>query len=558
VPSLTVTAVNNSTQIQITVFGADPNVAVMLYYPSSSSLASANLGQTSASGYLSVTVSPSQYPVAVGAPAYVLVDGSQSQIVQWPSASVSSNGSSGYITLSQNTVALQVGQGAAISVAGSISDIGTISVSSVSNPTVASVSVSGSQIVVRGLSVGATTVAVCATNAGCASFAVNVQQASSAAQTIVTQSSPTTISISQTTLALQTGRSQQISLAGPGSFYVSGNSNSGVALTSVTGSVLSVSGAAAGTAIINVCSAGNGLTSCGNVNVTVIQSTTTQSSSGSTSTVAFSQSSLNLTVGQKITVGLSSQGQSGIYYVSANSNPSAVTANINGNSVDVYGQAFGGSTVTICQLGGNCSDLYAYVVAGSGPQTAASVVASTIPPVLQSISISSNNVSSGFAAAGNALTVTFTLSQPVVTPVASIAGHVVTVNGSGSGPYTVIYTIGATDAVPVPISISFSNQSGLSGRAAFSIGLKTMAVPASSPVASANVSFSRYLDVGSTGTEVTALQDRLKADDFYSGPITGTFGALTEAAVKKYQAAHGLTQLGVVGPSTRTLLNQGK
>jgi len=70
--------------------------------------------------------------------------------------------------------------------------------------------------------------------------------------------------------------------------------------------------------------------------------------------------------------------------------------------------------------------------------------------------------------------------------------------------------------------------------------------------------FTKYLYVGITDDQVTALQKRLTADGLYSGPITGRFGSLTETAVKKYQAKNNLTQLGVVGPSTRRLLNQGK
>ena len=51
---------------------------------------------------------------------------------------------------------------------------------------------------------------------------------------------------------------------------------------------------------------------------------------------------------------------------------------------------------------------------------------------------------------------------------------------------------------------------------------------------------------------MTQLQKRLTALGFYSGPITGTFGPLTEAAVKKLQKAHGLTQAGYVTITRRT------
>ncbi len=69
--------------------------------------------------------------------------------------------------------------------------------------------------------------------------------------------------------------------------------------------------------------------------------------------------------------------------------------------------------------------------------------------------------------------------------------------------------------------------------------------------------FVNFIGMGSTGTDVTQLQQRLTTDGIYTGPINGHFGALTQAAVKKYQKLHGLSQFGYVGPGTRALLNSG-
>lgn len=74
--------------------------------------------------------------------------------------------------------------------------------------------------------------------------------------------------------------------------------------------------------------------------------------------------------------------------------------------------------------------------------------------------------------------------------------------------------------------------------------------------ASAGYNFTLFLELDSTGKEVTELQKKLTALKFYSGPITGTFGSHTEAAVKKLQKANGLTAAGYVGPSTRAVLNK--
>lgn len=76
--------------------------------------------------------------------------------------------------------------------------------------------------------------------------------------------------------------------------------------------------------------------------------------------------------------------------------------------------------------------------------------------------------------------------------------------------------------------------------------------------ATANYNFTEFLSVGSQDAQVTALQQRLTADGFYSGPITGYYGTLTEAAVEKFQSAHGIEVKGYVGPSTRSALNVGE
>jgi peptidoglycan hydrolase-like protein with peptidoglycan-binding domain len=59
---------------------------------------------------------------------------------------------------------------------------------------------------------------------------------------------------------------------------------------------------------------------------------------------------------------------------------------------------------------------------------------------------------------------------------------------------------------------------------------------------------------GSTGPEVTALQRRLRELGFDPNGIDGQFGPGTEAAVKAFQQANGLTVDGIVGPNTRAAL----
>ena len=58
---------------------------------------------------------------------------------------------------------------------------------------------------------------------------------------------------------------------------------------------------------------------------------------------------------------------------------------------------------------------------------------------------------------------------------------------------------------------------------------------------------SRY---GSSGEEVKQIQTRLKSWGYYKGAVDGVYGSKTQAAVKAFQKANGLTVDGVAGPKT--------
>ena len=63
---------------------------------------------------------------------------------------------------------------------------------------------------------------------------------------------------------------------------------------------------------------------------------------------------------------------------------------------------------------------------------------------------------------------------------------------------------------------------------------------------------------GDEGDEVSLLQKLLATDPkiYPEGKITGFYGALTERAVKRFQAKTGLEGVGIVGPKTREVLNK--
>ena len=56
------------------------------------------------------------------------------------------------------------------------------------------------------------------------------------------------------------------------------------------------------------------------------------------------------------------------------------------------------------------------------------------------------------------------------------------------------------------------------------------------------------------GDDVLAVQARLSALGYAPGPIDGGYGPTTAAAVKDFQAGHGLTVDGKVGPQTLAAL----
>lgn len=92
----------------------------------------------------------------------------------------------------------------------------------------------------------------------------------------------------------------------------------------------------------------------------------------------------------------------------------------------------------------------------------------------------------------------------------------------------------------------------------FALSVATVAVSMlalAAPALAATIS--TQMDIGTTGPDVSVLQQTLAADSslYPQGLVTGYFGPLTSAAVARFQAQQGLPQVGRVGPLTLAKFN---
>lgn len=70
------------------------------------------------------------------------------------------------------------------------------------------------------------------------------------------------------------------------------------------------------------------------------------------------------------------------------------------------------------------------------------------------------------------------------------------------------------------------------------------------------VSSARAMKIEEKGSQVSDLQNNLKAAAYYDGAVTGYYGPSTEAAVRRYQEAKGLVADGIAGEATIATLQQ--
>lgn len=87
---------------------------------------------------------------------------------------------------------------------------------------------------------------------------------------------------------------------------------------------------------------------------------------------------------------------------------------------------------------------------------------------------------------------------------------------------------------------------------------ETAAVRADDNAIASSVGRGDWLTKGDRGRDVEGLQRHLKSLGLYNGPVDGSFGDVTKAAVEGFQRQHGLTVDGAVGPQTARALKSNE
>ena len=356
--SLNQTSVNLSVGQSVTVSSYNSS---SLYVSSNSNPAAVSV---SANGNQSIF-----YGLANGSSTVVLCGTNSSQCA---SVYVTVNGNNGCtyncgtgtISFSPSLININLGQSATVNIYNSYS-AGSFYISSNSNSSIASASISGSSLYLLAGGVGNTTITVCQNAvSSCGTLYVTVSSVGG---------NGNSLSLSQTSLNLNLGQNVSITAYGGSSLYVSSNSNPIVASYSVSGNQVNIYGSGVGSTTLNVCS--NSGYGCASVYVTVNGTTCVYSGCNNGGSIALSQTSLSLGGGQSAAVTIYGNGS---YYVSSNSNSSVASGSLAGNILNVYGSENGTTSIYVCQNGGasTCATLYVTVGGGTGYYGTTNVVLS--------------------------------------------------------------------------------------------------------------------------------------------------------------------------------------
>ncbi len=445
-------------------------------------------------------------------------------IINASSGSVSSS----TLVFNQTAPLLTTGQTLNVAISGGGSNY---NISSNSNSNVLSASINGTNLVLIGNSAGSSTVTVCSSSGNCNSLSATVSYATSGP-----------ITLSQTSLWLQVGQAVSVTISGgtmPYSILPDTNSNS-IFSSNLNNNILTLTGLAAGSSSLSVCSAAG---ACTNLSVLV-------NGVSSSSQLTFSNNNLSLNVGADANISLFGNGG---YYVSTSNNLNVASITVTGSQAKVSALSPGSANATICQTGGQCSVLY--VVVASNASTVSTPTFSQVNPTISVGQSSTITITGG---TGTSYSLSSNSNPTIVQANVNGSSLVLLGKSQGSAVLSVCAASNSCNSLAVTVNAVSASTGGSSvtGNTGNSNAGNSANTGATNKPVKPKYKFTRYLTVGSKGADVTALQTRLKYEGVYSGPITGTFGAQTYEAVKAYQKKNKLQTLGVVGPGTRALLNK--
>ena len=388
---------------------------------------------------------------------------------------------------------------------------GNYYISSNSNTNIVQTFISTSSITLYGNTPGNATLVVCSPSGNCGTI-----------NATVIGSSGGTLTLSQNNTSLLIGQVLSVNISGGTTPYSLLQSNDGKAQYSLSGNTITINGVSSGISSATICSAGG---ACVTLNITISSNISTVSGVQP----VFSQNNLSLNTNQSSSVYLSGNGG---YYISNNSNSNIISASISGNSVVLLGISVGSSNMTVCQTGGQCNTLYVTV----SNSTNSNINSTPITFDKTSVSIDVDGVANVniFGGSGMGYYISYNSNSNSIGTYITGSSLIVTGKTNGVGTLSVCSSSNVCGSIAVTINQNIKNIVSSSN----------------------NYLFTKPLKLGSSGTEVTKLQEKLKTDGVYSGPITGYYGNLTVVAVKKFQKLHKLSQLGSVGPGTRAALNK--
>ena len=411
-PVLSLAYTGSADNVTINVTG-DPNATVLIF-PTGEPFFSP--GTTNANGTLSITVSSAQYSIAYNNIVYATtsgINGTESNKVAWPYIQSTTTASS--LTLTQSALLLNVGQTSTIT-----ANVNSLYVLSNSTPSVANINLNANQITVTANTYGSTVANICALGSTtiCQNVSITVQN-SSAQQ----------LTFNQNNFSIVSGQTSSVNVTGGSGVYtISNNSNPTSVQAYINGAIVTLTAqGTAGASSITVCT--TDLSDCGIINVS--------STALNSSAITLSQTNPVVPIGQSTTVTIYGGTSGSNFYVSSNSNPSIVQANVNSNILTLIGNASTGtSTISVCAYAGSCGTITATV----SNTTAGGVLALS----QSTISILAGQ-NSNITISGGSLPYTVNSSSPSIFQ-AAVNGNTLTIYGvnPGTGTANICASVGCT------------------------------------------------------------------------------------------------------------------